>query len=239
MLAGTLSRSGYFMGNELWPARNSNPKGFFEDKEINMINEDILDPIVPRRKKIFGIKFFKGRPEYWDRWLTRIPLKIQIPPASTTIKDRIITAIEKTPYCFKDPRFSYTLPVWKPFLKNDGYICVFREPANTAISILKECNDVPKLRESLNFSFHRALQLWILMYERILTYYDKCKSKWLFIHFDQLINGSGFERVREFTGTNPDQSFIDPMLRRSISNKKIPRKINEVYNRLCKLAEFE
>jgi len=29
MVAGTLAKSGYFMGDNLYPARESNPKGFF------------------------------------------------------------------------------------------------------------------------------------------------------------------------------------------------------------------
>ena len=41
-MGGILYEVGYYMGDNLYPARNSNPKGFFENGEINSINESIL-----------------------------------------------------------------------------------------------------------------------------------------------------------------------------------------------------
>ncbi|RME58681.1 sulfotransferase family protein, partial [Candidatus Parcubacteria bacterium] len=49
MVAGTLAKAGYFMGTQFVPPRESNPKGFFEDHEINDINEAILKKVVPHR----------------------------------------------------------------------------------------------------------------------------------------------------------------------------------------------
>ena len=46
MVAGSLAKAGYFMGSSLIPARSANPKGFFEDVEVNMINESLLAPLV-------------------------------------------------------------------------------------------------------------------------------------------------------------------------------------------------
>ena len=43
LLGGLLHHSGYFSGNHLHPARESNPKGFYEDVVINRINEHILE----------------------------------------------------------------------------------------------------------------------------------------------------------------------------------------------------
>ncbi|NIM13858.1 MAG: sulfotransferase family protein, partial [Candidatus Aminicenantes bacterium] len=39
MIAGILHKAGYFMGDNLYPPRSANPKGFFENWEINEINE--------------------------------------------------------------------------------------------------------------------------------------------------------------------------------------------------------
>ena len=38
MLAGTLSAAGYYIGDCLIEANEANPKGFFEDYEVNAIN---------------------------------------------------------------------------------------------------------------------------------------------------------------------------------------------------------
>jgi len=53
MLAGCLAKSGYFMGDNLYPAREANPKGFFEDPEINAINEMLIAGCYENRWKWF------------------------------------------------------------------------------------------------------------------------------------------------------------------------------------------
>lgn len=238
MVAGLLAKSGYFMGEYLWSARQSNPKGFFEDKEINQINEDLLDPIAPKRFKFFGKEFFRDRPLYWDRWLTKIALDKKIPPPSNSLIQRMCKATQNTPFCFKDPRFSYTLPVWRPFLKDAVYVCVFRHPANTAKSILKECRDVERLRKTLTFSFTHALKVWEFMYNHILEFHQY-EGKWLFLHYDQVVYKQGADRLQEFTGAKLDYSIIDPSLRRSSSNHFVPTRVNKIYDKLCCLAGYE
>lgn len=47
--------------------------------------------------------------------------------------------------CYKDPRFSYTLPAWLPYLHDTRMICIFREPGLTAESIVTECRTMPYL----------------------------------------------------------------------------------------------
>ena len=42
LMAGILLNSGYYLGDDLYPARESNPTGFFENSFINGINEQIL-----------------------------------------------------------------------------------------------------------------------------------------------------------------------------------------------------
>jgi len=74
MVAGTLAKAGYFMGDHLYPGRESNPKGFFEDPEINGINEALLAQIVPKRPRLFGRWLFRSRPLQWQRWLGRVPV---------------------------------------------------------------------------------------------------------------------------------------------------------------------
>ena len=235
MVAGTLAQAGYFMGEQLLPPNNANPKGFFEDIEVNAINEDILDSVAPKRPKILGNLFFRYIPLHYQRWLLALPLD-KTPTSTPTIDSRIEKIVANQPYCLKDPRFSYTLPVWYPFLKNSVLVVVFREPMATAKSIAKECKDDPRLH-SLTMDTERALAVWDCMYRHILKIALE-NSEWLFIHFDQVLTQEGCERIEEHTGAKVDFSFPEKRLKRSISADLAPEPINDVYLQLCRLAGY-
>ncbi len=51
MVAGSLSQSGYFMGDNQFGSKQGNPKGLFEDEEIDGINEALLSQVVPKRPR--------------------------------------------------------------------------------------------------------------------------------------------------------------------------------------------
>jgi hypothetical protein len=236
MLAGVLAKAGYFMGDHLYPGRESNPKGFFEDPEINGINEILVAQMVPKRPRLLGKWFFRSRPLEGQRWLARVPVGTRI-PSLPIISERIQKATQREPYCFKDPRFSYTLPVWRPFLKNTVFVCVFRDPARTALSILKECRDAEYLH-SLSISFRQTLEVWNLMYRHILEVH-RHEGAWLFLHYDQILSGEGLERLEVFVDAPVDHSFPDPSLNRSFSDDPVPEGISHAYQQLCEFAEYE
>ena len=249
MVAGTLAKAGYFMGEHLWEARDANPKGFFEDKEINGINEDILAPLIPDRLHLPAIRklripekvFFRNRPIRGQRWLASIPLDQQI-TSSESIQSRIKAVVQHPPYCFKDPRFSYTLHLWRPYLTDVVFICVFRDPASTALSILKECHTLPKLRhpiKGIRISRRQVINLWTLMYEHILLKHYCSKENWLFLHYNQVIAGEGLKKLAELTQAQIDLSFPDANIRRSYAEEKIPQKTLTLYQRLCALATYQ
>jgi hypothetical protein len=234
MIAGTLARAGYYMGSRLVPPRDSNPKGFFEDHEINDINETVLKHVVPHRPRYIGRILFRHRLGYMQKWLARVPVGTPI-PTPQGIERRIQEAVQHEPYCFKDPRLSYTLPVWRPHLRNTVFICVFRDPASTAMSIVKECRQ-PYLRR-LNMDTDTALEIWQLMYRHILEIHCR-EGKWLFLHFNEALQSSGLDRLEEFTGATVDRTFPDPALRRSVSHQPVPPKVWETYRQLCALAGY-
>ena len=71
MAAGILARAGYFMGAELWPADIGNPKGYFEDREVNKINDELIAPAAPKtpphglRKLLLGDIPILGNYQHW------------------------------------------------------------------------------------------------------------------------------------------------------------------------------
>jgi hypothetical protein len=145
--------------------------------------------------------------------------------------------IEREPYCFKDPRFSYTLPVWRPLLKDAVYICVFRNPSHTALSILNHCQNAAYL-QSLRITFEQALNTWVLMYRHILKRHRR-EGAWLFIHYDQMFTQEGLARLGNFVGVQVDGSFPEASLRTSVSDHPVPEEVRHLYRRLCMLAGYE
>lgn len=126
------------MGEYPLPAIQANPRGFFEDREIGSVNEMLLALVSPAQPDgVLGE--LKPHPVYgWQRWLASIPVgtRILCPPY---VAKRIEIQTAKPPFCFKDPRFCYALPAWRPFLQDTAFVCVFREPERTARSITKLC----------------------------------------------------------------------------------------------------
>lgn len=237
MVAGTLSKAGYFMGTNLVPARDGNPKGFFEDIEVNSINEALLAQILPPKPRFVGKWLFKERPSFGQRWLSKVALDQEI-PITAELVHRIKILVEQEPFCFKDPRFSYTLPIWRSYLNinNIGYICVFRDPYSTATSIIKEVKNEPHLRH-FHLNFAQALDIWLLMYRHILKHCTE--GEWLFLHYEQILNGEGLEKLGSFTSAFVDCSFPDISLKRSSSKESIPKKTVAIYQQLCQLAGYQ
>jgi len=236
MIAGSLAKAGYYMGENLHRANPGNPKGFFEDEEINGINEALLAQVLRARPKLLGDWFFRSRPVQGQRWLSRLPLGTNI-PCPHDIAERIQRVTRRQPYCFKDPRFSYTLPAWRPWLGNTVFVCVFRDPESTAQSILKECNDAHYV-DSLSINFNQALQVWSLMYRHILDIHRR-EGAWLFLHYDQVLGGDGLSRLETFVDAPVDRSFPEVSLRRSFFRHPVPGKTLPVYQQLCQLAGWE
>jgi hypothetical protein len=237
MAAGLFNKAGYFMGDDLFAPNSSNPKGFFENKKINTINEDILWQVIPRRPKriVAGAWFFSRRPSDGQLWLSRVPLGTSfICPDS--VKDRIRELVALEPFCFKDPRFSYTLPCWQPLMKHTRFLVVFRNPADTVKSILKECKHAGYLR-SLSISRNECLKVWQLMYSHILNMY-RADGSWFFLHYDQMLDGQCLSPLEAFAGAKVDRSFPERSLKRSISNEPVPAEASLLYHILCELANY-
>jgi hypothetical protein len=212
MVAGLFRSSGYFQGSRFYRPRDSNPRGFFEDVEVNDINETILRPVVPERLYHEGISYLADAPGPGQRWLARIPVETKL-FSSAPIEHRIRTVLNNRPFCLKDPRFCYTLPLWRVHAPHARMICVFRHPRKVVASILKEVATTPYL-EDFALSTKAAFDVWRLMYSTVLTQHA-LTGDWLFVEYSDLFNSTVCDRIAQFSEASIDPNFPDPQLNRS------------------------
>jgi hypothetical protein len=244
MLAGLLHQAGYFMGDKLHKPLESNPKGFFEWMIINQINEQILAGYA--RENLIG-KLFKmflkkgtvhapiGRNQ---KWLLSLPKDVDVQNYTPQVETQIKEVLAKEPFGYKDPRFSYTLPVWKKFLKPDTvFICVFREPDVTVNSILKECRTREYLG-SLYINRRMAYGVWFNIYSHILFKHAKHFENFIFVHYDQVYHGTALPMLSRMLGVPLKKDFVDEDLKRTVPGGSVPGKVKELYERLCEAANY-
>lgn len=236
MLAGLFAKSGYFMGESLYPGRDTNPKGFFESHEINQLNEDIIKSVTPQRLKIRNTEFFKHRPTQGQRWLSQVKLDVKF-KEQEKFKGRIQQLTAQAPFCYKDPRLCYTLPVWKPYLDDTVFLVVFRHPLSTAKSMLKEHADMPYLH-SLHFKEQDALKVWSLMYRHVLELHYPKGGKWMFLHYEQILSGVCHDALEKFVGVRVDRAFAEAKLYRNREERKLKQNLENLYTELCRLSGY-
>lgn len=224
MIAGILAKAGYYMGDNLIPPREANPKGFFECADINLhSNEEIMRPVTPLMKD-------------GTRWLATLPIDaaLSVSPKAAQV---IIRMVNKQPYCYKDPRFSYTLHVWRPFLVDTKFICVFRSPESTAQSIVKECQTA-KYLHGFPMDIDKALHVWITMHTHIL-HRHRSQGDWLFVNYAEMLAPKALDKIEAFLDAPVDRSFPVPSLYRSKPNSNIivPDKAKQLYTQLLELSK--
>ncbi len=243
MLAGALHEAGYFLGERLHTPRDSNPKGFFEWYRINRINEQLLAPhdragLTASLGTLFGRHTVTG-PGANQRWLALLPPGARVVCTDPALRKEIDEVVARRPFAYKDPRFCYTLPAWRPHLPaGTAFLCIFRDPATTVASILKECRSQPYLR-SLWIGRRTAYKVWARMYRSVLEWHREDPSRFLFVHYDQVLDGSALPRLASDLDADLRQGFADPALRRSRPDGALPRPARELYLRLSGLAGYD
>jgi hypothetical protein len=237
MVAGILAKSGYNTGDDYIDARQSNPAGFFEDRSVNRTNDAILRTTARARHRLLP-SWVSPRRRRKGTWALNLPEPIyRVPPdgAVSTMAD----LVSRTPFAYKDPRLCYTLPAWQRHLP-DGTVklCVFREPGRTATSIVREFATAPYLARE-RMTYRHALRVWTAMYRSVLEMCDGDPG-WRFVHFDQVVNGVGIDRMEEKLETPLDRSHVDPALKRSADpGGALPVETAAVYRTLCWAALHE
>lgn len=248
MLCGMLRESAYYFGDNYIAARAANPKGFFEDSEVNRINDEIIAESIAglmrsrcaehlpwRVKRRFGLLPLPSG----THWVARLPVGAKLRPKEG-IAERILERVAHRPFCYKDPRFCYTLPTWLPHLpEGTRCITVFREPEKTIRSILREISegDYPKWVCS---TVSQAASVWCLMYRRVLAL-DATQVTNMVVHYDSLVDGGSHAAVEAYTGARLEREFCDRGVSRSSKRDgvRLSSACAEVYEALVERARSD
>lgn len=235
MVAGTLVASGLNAFADDLEATDANPRGFFESKTINRLNEDLLAQVVPLRPPRWGRVFFRQRLYRGQLWLATPPLRpvIQMTP---TVAEAIRAVLPPEPYCLKDPRFSYTLESWLPLLREPLCICVFRDPAISVASLLREVQRARYLRHT-KFDAARAYRVWESCYQHILDLSSRAGS-WLFVHYEQWLDPRHHPGIESAVGGPLVWGSVTSALARSRPSSIAPPSAVARYEELCDLAAY-
>jgi hypothetical protein len=235
MLAGLFSKSGYHMGENLYPGRDTNPKGFFESGEINGLNEDIIKFNSKHSLKSYILgKDYNQKLNKNQGWLASFERNKKF-FTNRNIIERIKMETSKVPFCFKDPRFSYTYPLWKPFADNHVCLIIFRHPAKTIESMIKEIKS-QKYLTSYNIDIDELNRMWINQYESCLRMAD---DQFMFLHYDQVFKQKKLDEIKEKTNCHSLENFQDLNLNRSQGdNSLISEHAMGVYQKLTLKSDY-
>lgn len=246
LLAGLFPK-GYYRGGEQVAAWAANPKGFFESKEVNWINELLLSQKTPNNfsyknlKKGIRSNFTSNKGfDFGERWLFySANEELQFTMNSAT-EERITKILSQQPFCLKDPRFSLTLQAWDSFLpENTRIIQVFRSPLQTASSLIRFAQS-RKTKYLKQMDFITAIKIWHFQNQQNLRNFKSSNKKWLFIHYDQIKQEKAIKSLEDFADTQLENSFFDPNLNRSEDSEcEVPNFAMDTYKELCKLANYK
>jgi hypothetical protein len=221
LTAGLLARAGYNAGARSLEPDAGNPRGHFEDPEINRLNEELLAPHAAR-----ALPGGYSRPlRQGERWLAALPPDVAV-GWRPELADAMAAAIPAAPFCLKDPRFCYTLAAWRRMWSDPLFVCVFRHPLATARSIARDLR-----YGDLTVDLDAALAVWQSSYSHVLARHAG-DGDWLFVHYEQLLDGSGVRRLGERVGAALDPAFADRSLSRSSSEGAVPDALAPTYDRL-------
>lgn len=227
LAAGLLAHAGYHCGDDLLPPDAGGPTGFFEARGMNALNEALLAGCdAESRSQGYSRPLRDG-----ERWLAVLPDDVE-PHAPPELRDHMAAAVPPSPYCCKDPRFGYTLESWRPLFRGALFACVFRHPLATARSIARDVRYT-----DLKVDDEAAVAIWKAVYGRVLERHRR-QGDWLFVHYEQLLDGTGVERLAHALDAPLDPSLADPALSRSHAGAAVPAGAESTYAELCARAGY-
>ncbi len=237
MTAGLFRESGAYMGENSYAPRPANRFGFFEDEEINQINDRILRHMLQRRGRRYLWRLAPPIHRHpFALWLAA-PRRVEAVDPAPEVREAMRKHVSREPFCLKDPRFGLTLPTWRPLLpRGTRFLVVFREPDRTVDSMLREARE---LAEPLPLTPEWAYRSWWRMYRRLLDDFSR-DGAWLFVRYEQIASGVALPALEAFAETELCTTQIRPDVRRARPREEsapLAGRARELFERLVARAE--
>jgi len=177
MLAQEIQRAGLFLGENLVSPNIANTDGFFEDKEIFKLHENIL-------------RHNKSSWQHCSNMMPVVPLTYK-----TEIKEMIKKRGNKNfEWGFKDPRTAFFLAEWYEQLKNPFTVIIYRHYSETTRSLLHRASRNIMFRPNpvtLRFWKEKdlAYKMWLAYNKALVNHVKSHPDTTLLISHDAVING--------------------------------------------------
>jgi hypothetical protein len=231
-----LERVGYHVYSTSHPPDEGNPLGYFEDLDVVAANEAILSSVYRSGWQRMS-RTIKRNPDIkgTGAWLLDLDYRrLKGVSLRSDDADKFRVLFARTPFAYKDPRFSFTLKAIAPLIpKNTVYVCVFRHPLQVVKSTKKQA-----LRTGLVLDDKYCFAVWEAHYRCLLEHYREMGGQWLFVDYQSLIDGEGASRLEEFLDVQIDRVLIKKELSRSQTDGTVPTRISEMFEHLNELEEI-
>lgn len=228
MVAKLLRRAGLYFGpeNALMPPAEENPEGFFEHLDFVRLNDEVLNEA--------GAGWDCPPAPDFD-WSTR-----DLEPFRERARSLANDLSLSSPWGWKDPRTTLTIPFWRTALGPLSTIAVVRNPLEVVTS----------LHRRNGFSIALSLTLWRVYAERLVQ--NTTPDERLVTHYDAyfLEPGREIQRVLKFIGIE-DDAHIGELEATAVAGLRhhrktmldlvdhgFPAEIIELYRSLCREAEW-
>jgi hypothetical protein len=211
-LAGMFGPETHRHGDDLYAPSPSNPKGFFENHEVNDLNEAIMLQSSVAHAGADATRALLSGFSAGQLWLARWP--DAMPARWNEQQERSIAqAVSREPFCLKDPRFSVTAPAWLAQVPDAALLSIHRAPAVTAESVLRECRSAAYLRD-FRVSVGDAFAVWRNTYRRIVKLY-RSGADVVFLRYEDLFDADRLAQLERCVRAPLRRQFAEQGLNRT------------------------
>lgn len=238
VVARALKALGVPLGNDLLPPGEDNPKGFWEDRQVLAVNEELLRHLHSAYDRLD----WAWRPDESDGAIASLHSK-----ARHLVTQRVIES--GGIWGFKDPRTSRILPFWQRVIESCGfpssYLIAVRNPLSVALSFQRR-NRIP---------VEKTCFLWLQ--HMIPAILETEKKRRIVVDYDMLMTAPGdqIHRLASFLGDSLPpadtwalaeytEQFLDRNLRHSeftlpalASDSRVPEEACQAYRLLLQGAQ--
>jgi hypothetical protein len=242
MMGSLLANAGFHVGKRTYPPDEGNPLGYFEDAEVNLANDALLQPFYDSFTARFR-RGMTGRPQLapLQGWLLDLnPRETYALSMPAHLRTSFADLFSRQPFAYKDPRFSFTLPTIISFVpERTVFICIFRHPQHVVASTIKEAQrDAAQRGWDVNLPISYCYRMWEAHYRCILAAYDALRFSCMFISYESLIVRKRLSAISELVGATLDAALIRPELNRAVrhSDVEAPESSEFLFSRLKRLS---